>query len=167
MLRDFPLPASVAHAVQGRSGPAAKLRPCATVLLLRDGSDGPEVFLLRRSRSMAFAPRMHVFPGGGVDPRDADPDLPWAGPDPATWSAALGAPPAQARELVCAAVRELFEECGVLLAGPDDQQVVHDLSGEQWERDRRELSGHSLALRDVLLRRSLVLRSDLLRPWAH
>lgn len=166
MLRDFGLPTTAAQA--GRQGTsAAKLRPCATVLVLRDGREGPEVFLLRRSRSMAFAPGMHVFPGGGVDPRDGDPDLPWAGPDPTAWSALLGAPPAQARELVCAAVRELFEECAVLLAGADDERVVADLSGEHWERDRRALSAHSLALRDLLLRRSLVLRSDLLRLWAH
>ncbi len=171
MLREFRMPTRPVHVTTPQSPPqaasAAQLRPCATVLLLRDGPGGPEVFLLRRSRSMAFAPAMHVFPGGGVDPRDADPGLPWAGPGPEVWSGVLGAPPAQARELVCAAVRELFEECAVLLAGVDAEHVVDDVSDERWETDRRALSGHSLALRDLLLRRSLVLRSDLLHPWAH
>ena len=43
----------------------------STVVLVREGSDGPEVFLMRRQLTMAFAAGMHVFPGGSVDPRDA------------------------------------------------------------------------------------------------
>ena len=85
---------------------------------------------------MAFAPRMMVFPGGGVDPRDADPHLPWAGPPPARWAAWLGCDEDSARELVIAAVREVFEECGVLLAGPDADSVVADVSGPQWQQER-------------------------------
>ena len=102
-------------------------RASATVLLLRDSADGVEVFVLRRVASMAFAPRMHVFPGGGVDPRDADPELPWAGPSPVDWAAVLGGGAAEASELVCAAVRELFEECGVLLAARPGDDVAADL----------------------------------------
>jgi hypothetical protein len=64
-------------------------------------------------------------------------------------------------------VRELFEECGVLLAGPTDDAVVSDLSGADWERDRLALLDRSLALSELLDRRGLVLRSDLLRAWAH
>ena len=74
--------------------------------------------MLRRVATMEFAPRMMVFPGGGVDPRDADAGLPWAGPAPAEWAARLDVDEATARVLVAAAVREVFEECGVLLAGP-------------------------------------------------
>ena len=56
-----------------------------------DGEGGPvEVFMLRRVASMEFAPRMMVFPGGGVDPRDADPHLPWAGPPPAALGGLAG-----------------------------------------------------------------------------
>ncbi len=166
MLRDFVLPPILTDA----ASPPVAPRAAATVLLLRDGrggEGGPEVFVLRRVASMAFAPRMHVFPGGGVDPRDADPDLPWAGPGPDAWGAALGADPVRARELVCAAVRELFEECGVLLAGASPDHLVEDLAGPGWEQDRRALLDHSLALSELLVRRGLVLRSDLLRPWAH
>ncbi|WP_460444965.1 NUDIX hydrolase [Angustibacter aerolatus] len=135
--------------------------------LLRDGDHGPEAFLLRRKASMAFAARMHVFPGGGVDPRDDDADVPWAGPPLDDWAQRLGVGPGTAAGLVCAAVRELFEESGVLLAGPDAGAVVADTSGPAWEADRQALLDRELALSQLLVRRGLVLRSDLLSPWAH
>ena len=90
----------------------------------------------------------------------------WAGPDAQEWGRALGAPAALARALVCAAVRETFEESGVLLAGPGPAAVVADTSGPDWEADRQALLDHSLSLAGFLGRRGLVLRSDLLRPWA-
>jgi 8-oxo-dGTP pyrophosphatase MutT (NUDIX family) len=138
------------------------------VLLLREGVADVEVFLLRRRASMAFAPRMHAFPGGGVDPRDSDAEVPWVGPAPAEWGLALHCPETLATALVCAAVRELFEECGVLLAGGDaGGPVVADVSSEDWERDRLALLDRSLSMSELLVRRGLHLRSDLLRAWAH
>jgi 8-oxo-dGTP pyrophosphatase MutT (NUDIX family) len=116
---------------------------------------------------MAFAAGASAFPGGSVDPRDAEEDLAWAGPDAQEWGRVLEAPPALARALVCAAVRETFEESGVLLAGPTASTVVADTSGADWEADRQALLDHSLSLAGFLGRRGLVLRSDLLRPWAH
>lgn len=145
-------------------------RPAATVILLRDAEAGTgvEVYLLRRVVSMAFAAGMHVFPGGSVDPRDADlPASAWAGPPPAEWAAVLNADESLARSLVCAAVRETFEEAGVLLAGGAPDDVIADTRGEDWEADRRALLARSLSMAELLDRRSLVLRSDLLRPWAH
>ena len=88
------------------------------MVLLREGHVGPEVYLLRRQTSMAFAGGMCVFPGGGVDPRDHDASVAWAGPSPAEWAERLACDESLARALVCAAVRETFEESGVLLAGP-------------------------------------------------
>jgi 8-oxo-dGTP pyrophosphatase MutT (NUDIX family) len=131
------------------------------------GGHGVDVFMLRRASTMEFAPRMMVFPGGGVDPRDADPGLPWAGPLPSQWGRLLVADEATARELVVAAVREVFEECGVLLAGPDVESVVGDVSGPGWQADRAALLSRELSLAQMLMRRGLVLRSDLLRPRAH
>ena len=125
-----------------------------------------DVFMLRRAASMAFAPRMMVFPGGGVDPRDADPDLPWAGPTAKEWALTLVADEDTARELVVAAVREVFEECGVLLAGSDVDSVVGDVSGGQWQAERAALLSHEISLSQMLIRRGLVLRSDLLRARA-
>ncbi|MGV3493039.1 MAG: MBL fold metallo-hydrolase [Ramlibacter sp.] len=82
-------------------------RPAATVLLLRDGPDGVEVLMTRRSASASFAPGAYVFPGGGIDPADAQ-------------AHALAARrPGQTDERLTqaiAAIRESFEELGVLLA---------------------------------------------------
>ncbi|MDQ6525884.1 NUDIX hydrolase [Nocardioides sp. LHD-245] len=142
-------------------------RDASSVILLRDGSDGPEVYLLRRHAAMAFAGGFCVFPGGGVDPRDFDAEVGWAGPSVAAWAAALRCEEEVARALVCAAIRETFEESGVLFAGPTPDSVVSDTTGEDWEADRRALEARELSLTDLLARRGLVLRSDLLRFWAH
>lgn len=170
MLRDFVLGPRVAeHATAFVRDPGtapATPRRAATVALVRDGDEGAETYLLRRVATMAFAARMHVFPGGGVDPRDSDERVPWAGPTVEDWALVLGVGAADAAGLVCAAVRELFEECGVLLAGPGPDAVVGDLSAEQWEDDRLALLDRSLALSQLLERRGLVLRSDLLRAWS-
>ncbi len=86
-------------------------RAAATVVLLRPGPEGAfEVLLTQRPATMAFAPDMHVFPGGALDGGDADPrafgrSRP-AGESADQLTARIGA------------VRELFEEAGVLLAEP-------------------------------------------------
>jgi 8-oxo-dGTP pyrophosphatase MutT (NUDIX family) len=149
----------------GTREPAAP-RNAATVVLLRGGPDGPEVYLLRRQTSMAFAAGMCVFPGGGVDQRDFDHEIAWAGPGPGEWAVRLGTDEATARALVCAAVRETFEESGVLLAGESADTVVADTTGEDWESDRAALEGRELAFTEFLDRRGLVLRTDLLGVWA-
>jgi 8-oxo-dGTP pyrophosphatase MutT (NUDIX family) len=157
--------------------PPVTPRDAATVMLLRPGQGGrpglPEaggpglqVYMLRRLSSMAFAPGAYVFPGGSVDPADADAGIAWAGPDAAEWGRLLDAPAQLARTLVCAAVRETFEESGVLLAGPDASTVLATTGDEGWEADRRALLAGSLSLARLLQRRGLMLRSDLLRPWA-
>ncbi|MGH8867275.1 MAG: NUDIX hydrolase [Actinomycetes bacterium] len=154
-------------------------RPAATVVLLRDGagsaSGGLEVYLLRRAASMAFAAGMHVFPGGTVDSRDVDRTVRWAGEPPEHWAQAFATDVPHARALVCAAVRETFEESGVLLAGPAGEPasgspsgaVLADTGAEDWERDRGALVDRSLGFADLLDARGLQLRADLLRPWAH
>src|SRR6516162_8054221 len=164
--------------LEGKTTPVAP-RDAATVMLLRPspgggqpappagpgapdtpaGPDAPpgsglQVYMLRRQSSMAFAPGAFVFPGGSVDARDAEIEVGWAGPDAQEWGRMIDAPADLARALVCAAVRETFEECGVLLAGPT------------WETDRAALLARSVSLAGLLRRRGLVLRSDLLRPWA-
>lgn len=144
----------------------AEPRNAATVVLLRPGSEGLEVYLLRRQTSMAFAAGMCVFPGGGVDPRDFDHEIAWAGPDPQQWAVRLGTDEATARALVCAAVRETFEESGVLLAGESADTVVADTTGEDWESDRAALEARELAFTEFLDLRGLVLRTDLLGVWA-
>lgn len=139
-------------------------RDAATVILLRDAGTGVEVFLQHRVRAMAFAAGMTVFPGGGVDSRDRVP-VAWAGPPPSWWGERFGCDPELAQVLVCTAVRETFEESGVLLAGPDEHQVVQDAT--RHHQARGALVAGEISLAEFLAGAGLVLRADLLRPWAH
>lgn len=144
-------------------------RRAATVMLLRDSVDsaaGPAVHMLRRRASMAFAGGAYAYPGGGVDPRDDDHLVRWAGPSRATWAARLGVDEPGAQAIVCAAVRETYEEAGVLLAGPTPSTVVGDTTGDDWEADREALVARDFSFAQFLDRRGLVLRSDLLAAWA-
>ena len=163
------LPGELASAARdilaGNQVPAVP-RDAATVMLLRQRLAGLEVYLLRRKPTMAFAPGAYVFPGGSVDPRDADEQVAWIGPDAAEWGRVFDAPPSLARALVCAAVRETFEESGVLLAGESADSVVADTTSDEWEADRQALLDHSVSLAETLARRGLMLRADLLRPWS-
>ena len=138
-------------------------RDAATVILLRQ-APAVEAFLLQRTEALEFAPGACVFPGGSVDEGDADPAIGWAGPSPADFAGRLGTSPERARALVCAAVRETFEESGVLLAGSSPATVLHDSAA--LARDRRALLDGSVSLGELLGRRGLVVRADLLMPWA-
>ncbi|EWM14584.1 hydrolase, NUDIX family [Kutzneria sp. 744] len=140
-------------------------KDAATVALVRERDAGMEVFLMRRVTGMAFAGGMTVFPGGGVDRRDADTSVAWVGPEPAWWGRKFSCDPTMARALVCAAVRETFEESGVLLAGKDDVSVVADAA--QYAEVRHALVNREVSLAQFLADAGLVLRADLLRPWAN
>ena len=139
-------------------------RDAATVLLVRDDTDGVEVFLQRRVKTMAFAGGMTVFPGGGVDERDAEADIAWSGPDAQWWARTFGSTEPVAQSLVCAAVRETFEECGVLIATDVDGRFPEPgtLADE-----RARLVDKSLSLAGFLTARGLTLRADLLAPLSH
>lgn len=120
--REFAAPSSDAWVENARAWLAAPGEPlvprgASTVLVVRDTPDGPSVFVQRRVPTMAFAPSMYVFPGGGVDPEDASADL-----DPeavAALAQQMGLDPADAKPLVSAAVREVEEECGLRLSVAD------------------------------------------------
>ncbi|MFF1305743.1 NUDIX hydrolase [Streptomyces sp. NPDC058307] len=140
-------------------------RRAATVMLLKDTATGTVVHMLRRRASMAFAGGAYAYPGGGVDPRDDEHQIHWAGPTRAWWAARLGVDETAAQAIVCAAVRETYEEAGVLLAGPTAESVVGDTTGAEWETDRAALVARDLSFAEFLERRGLVLRSDLLGAW--
>ncbi|MFP5320768.1 MAG: NUDIX hydrolase [Acidimicrobiia bacterium] len=101
-------------------------RPAATVMLLRDGTDGLEVLLLRRASSTPFVPGAHVFPGGAVDDADVEP----SGPD----GVVVGRAAADVDRLLgvdaggtgffLTAVRECLEEAGIVLAREADDRPV-------------------------------------------
>ncbi|MFV0494974.1 NUDIX hydrolase [Mycobacterium sp.] len=142
-------------------------RPAATVMLVRDTPAGLNTFLMRRHSAMEFAPGVIVFPGGGVDDRDRNADIAWAGPAPDWWAQRLGTDIELAIALVCAAARETFEESGVLFAGSADDPdgIVGDAS--VYRESRRALAENTVSFADFLGTHNLVLRSDLLRPWAN
>lgn len=140
------------------------IKDASTVVLVRDGAEGIEVFLQRRVKQMAFAGGMTVFPGGGVDPRDGDADIAWTGPGVDWWASQFNVDEDAAQRLVCAAVRETYEECGVLLVGTTDDSVL-DVGA--LAPQRAMLEDRTLSFAEFLARNSLTLRSDLLVPLAH
>jgi 8-oxo-dGTP pyrophosphatase MutT (NUDIX family) len=129
------------------------------------GRSGFEVYAIRRAATMAFG-GMYAFPGGRVDPLDADTAMGWVGPGPSWWADRLRLPVGQARAVVCAAAREVFEEAGVLLAGPTADTVVADAGTPHWEAARRALVARERPLTELLAAAGLQLRSDLLVPWS-
>ena len=145
------LPPGFAESVDRTPDPPAPPRPAATVVLLRDGDEGPETFLLRRHRSSGFVPGAWVFPGGRVDAADSGPALherirgiPGRGePESSFWTAAL---------------RELFEETGVLLARDADGAWAADAASDREMRRLRDaLLEDTLSIMDVLDELEMVL----------
>ncbi len=118
------LPERFAQQIEHPPAEPAPTRPAATIVLLRDGAGGLEVLLRRRNRNAGFVPGAYVFPGGRVDGSDATPDvlqrLDGLTPEVAEERLALPAaePPAIAYYL--AALREAFEETGILIGRRHD-----------------------------------------------
>lgn len=136
--------------------PPAHPRPAATVAVLRDGTDGVDVWLMRRHSTMAFAAGMRAFPGGAVEPVDSDPSLPWVGGDVGQLAGRMRVELDMARSLVSAAVRETFEECGLVVAR----------GGGLTEADRQQLLEGTVSWPVLLRDRSVELDADLLAPWS-
>jgi 8-oxo-dGTP pyrophosphatase MutT (NUDIX family) len=102
------------------------VRDAATVMLVRDGADGVEVFMVRRSLRLVFAGGAHVFPGGAVDDADREMERWCSGLTDEAASATVGVPHGGLAFWV-AAVRECFEEAGFLLAAhPDGEPLALD-----------------------------------------
>lgn len=96
------------------------IRPAATVILWREGAEGPEVLMGQRGAGAVFMPSKFVFPGGGVDPEDHATPLPGHLSGTCAQRLASMVPEdAPAPDvLVAAARRELVEETGLRLAAP-------------------------------------------------
>ncbi|GAA1747651.1 NUDIX hydrolase [Aeromicrobium alkaliterrae] len=149
-----------------KDAPPVAPRDAATVALLRDTPSGSQTYLLRRQPTMAFAAGMSVFPGGSTQAGDDEP-IGWVGPSPDAWAERLRCTPEVARALVVAAVRETFEESGILLAGPDEHATATELDTDEITQVRLDLDAARRSLADVLDERGWVLRTDLLGAWAH
>jgi 8-oxo-dGTP pyrophosphatase MutT (NUDIX family) len=132
----------------------APARPAATVMLVREAAAGGlEVFMVRRAAAAAFAGGVYVFPGGAVDAADGAPEIAAfvSGLDDAAASAKLGLPSGGLAYWV-AAIRECFEEAGLLLARFPAGAGSLGADADRWAVHRGELSIVELCRRhDVLL----------------
>jgi len=138
-------------------------RPASTVVLLQSDGTAVSTYLMRRAPSMAFAAGMFVFPGGRIDDADIEARIPFVGepilPERFTADADL------ARGIVVGAVREVFEETGVLLAV--DEAGRTPVVDDAWDADRDAVNSSSAEFPDVLARRGLAIDPDLLPLWSH
>ena len=124
--------------------PAAGARAAASLLLVRDGSAGLEVLMIRRAeRAGDQRSGAAVFPGGVLDARDAEAYAHCLGNDDAAWSQRLGVA-SRGQDYLVAAVRETFEEVGLLLARHTDGRTP-DLAALRPWRDRLQDGSASAA----------------------
>ena len=151
---------------------AVPLSPAATVMLVRDGAGGLEVFMLRRALGASFAGGVYVFPGGRVDAGDhaAELEAICDDLDDAQASAQLGIDRGGLAYWV-AAIRECFEEAGVLLARPvdsDDAIRFDDPATEQrFDAARRAVHSGDRSLVELCAGEGLRLLTGLVQYVAH
>jgi 8-oxo-dGTP pyrophosphatase MutT (NUDIX family) len=135
-------------------------RPASTVLVVRDGTDGLEVYLQRRPAAMRFVGGFWVFPGGRVDDADRDPaiDSRWSGPPPGAWAQVMDVSVDLARGHLVAAYRETLEEAGILLTADRP-------SAEAVAEARRALLDDDRAMVDVITDLDVRLDATVVRYW--
>jgi 8-oxo-dGTP pyrophosphatase MutT (NUDIX family) len=132
------------------------------VVLLRDSPAGLETWLGYRPGESPLG--VVAFPGGSLDASDDDP-IGWLGPSPQHWAEQMGTDDVGlARRHVVGAVRELFEETGVLLAGPDLSSTVEATSTPEWMKAREAVAVQEKSFNEILSIRGLSIRTDLLKP---
>jgi len=137
-------------------------RPASTLLLVRDGVSGLEVFVVERHHQIDFAGGATVFPGGKLEPGDQDPEI------RARCAGAEGLDDDTLAFRV-AAIREAFEECGVLLARPRGRPELITVArlADMLKRWRAEVREHRVSIADLARAEDLELACDLLVPFAH
>ena len=134
--------------------------PAATILLLRGDPRAIEVFMVVRHHQIDFASGALVFPGGKVDPQDEDPAL-------AAYCDGASAD-AMTRAIQIAAIREAYEECGVLLARVAGEAPL--IAGEllaNLESNRLQIQRGDVGFRQFLEQHNLRLACDQLVAFAH
>ncbi|MEI7712336.1 MAG: hypothetical protein WCI94_12930 [Rhodospirillales bacterium] len=135
----------------------AVARPAATILLLRDGPNGLEVFMVVRHHAIDFASGALVFPGGRVETSDC------------ALAERLGAADAHAGGFQIAAIRETFEECGVLLARKNGNSAIvdADILLRVENEHRAALNAGSIEFGAIMDAHELAPATDLLVHYAH
>ncbi len=167
--RLFPLPPTQYDAAEnwvsyGSRTPRATRR-ASSVVLIRDSPNGVETYLGYRPGGSPLG--SVAFPGGSLEASDEE-EIPWYGPSLSEWSKRLGILDQRlVRAHIVCAIRELFEETGVLLAGTDELSVVENCVSEDWMQIREAVAGQDKSFVSVLTKRGLGLRTDLLRPLSH
>ncbi|MDN3935237.1 MULTISPECIES: NUDIX hydrolase [unclassified Arthrobacter] len=137
-------------------------RFASSVVLLRDSPTGLETWLGYRPGTSPLG--VLAFPGGSLETSDDD-AVGWLGPPPSYWAERMGtADVGLARRHVIGAIRELFEETGILLAGPDLSSTVENNTSPEWMRAREAVADQEKSFTDVLAKRGLSVRTDLLKP---
>ena len=140
------------------------MRQAASVIFVRDGDNGLETILTYRPGTSPLG--VVAFPGGTALPGD-DESASWVGPGAEYWEEQFHfSDVTQARRSVMAAVRESFEETGILLAGEDDQDVVERSSTPELMAWREAVAAQDKSFSDFLTSSGLSVRADLLRPVA-
>ena len=140
------------------------MRQAASVIFVRDGDNGLETILTYRPGTSPLG--VVAFPGGTALPGD-DESASWVGPGAEYWEEQFHfSDIAQARRSVMAAVRESFEETGILLAGEDEQDVVERSSTPELMAWREAVASQDKSFSDFLTSSGLSVRADLLRPVA-
>jgi 8-oxo-dGTP pyrophosphatase MutT (NUDIX family) len=161
--------------------PSAPLKPAATVMVVRPAQDYPfEVYMLRRSAKSAFVPDMYVFPGGSLDAIDSN-EMSLARvagltvdqtggifrdtPDVADYGTQISLTEAQIIGLHLAALRELFEEAGVLFAVTSDGTTFEvgadEMTRQRFLDYRQQLHTNQLSFIEILAKEDL--RADVSR----
>ena len=144
-------------------------RPASTVVVLRDGMAGPDVFMVRRHEGSVFMGGAYVFPGGRVDAADRDGDASWCDGVEHAVAQLADVDRAEAIAYHVAAARELFEEAGVLVARTADGTMV-SLAGaahQRFKQYRGEVHSSASTFRAVMEREGLRLALDAFILFAH
>ncbi len=165
-LRTFPLLPDQLEAAQtwvefgGRT--PTKPRFASSVVLLKDGPTGVQTYMGYRRGVSPLG--IVAFPGGSIEPVDDD-AVDWLGPTPTMWAKSMGlTDEVLARRHVVAAIRETFEETGILLAGADASSLVEGVQGQDWMKAREAIASQEKSFPEMLAKRGLALRTDLLKP---
>ncbi|MCZ2401816.1 NUDIX hydrolase [Paenarthrobacter sp. Z7-10] len=140
----------------------SKPRFASSLVLLKDGPRGLETYLGFRPGGSPLG--VVAFPGGSIEPADDD-GVDWVGPSPSMWAKSMGMDDVGlARRHVVAAIRETFEETGILLAGPDASSLVEGSQGPEWMSAREAIASQEKTFAELLAKTGLGLRTDLLKP---
>lgn len=167
--RTFAIPASQQESArtwveEGGEYVPCNVKPAGTVIFVRDGANGIETFMTYRVKS----PMGRIaFPGGLATASDASAHQ-WFGPSDVDWASKTGGDnPQVARAAVTTAIREVFEETGLLLAGADDSSTVESLNSHETMSVRQKIASQEKDFIQYLETRNLKMRTDLLKPVAH